>query len=589
MEMETSWRLGRLGSRLPARPGDPSHGRIALHRAPRGPVFRPTLPPYDLAEWPTLPFPERLRRVCVAWADQGYGSPPAVYLAYLLKLGAYVAGWAAWCTVGTGWALGDLAQWWASDVAFAKFVLWTLLFEGLGFGCGSGPLTGRYLPPVGPLFYFLRPGTTKLPTWPLPGLGHRRTLLDVAAYAAALGALVWALAGAAPTLDRIGPFLLVLPVLGVLDKTMFLAFRPEHHASVLLCLLFPDWLPGAKVVWLAVWWWAATSKVNAHFPAVVAVMASNSPFSPLFWKRAMYAAYPDDLRPSRLAAALAHGGTFLEYAFPLVLALSGGGPVTLATLGVATGFHLFILSQVPMGVPLEWNVIMIYGAWVLFGVHADVPAWSVHSPLLLGWLLGAHLLLPVWGSVRPDQVSFLLAMRYYAGNWATSVWLFRRDAAGASASAKLEALTKWSPPVSRQLGRLYDEATVTAITSKVVAFRAMHLHGRAVRWLAARAVPDLDAVEWLDGEVVAGLAVGWNFGEGHLHDAQLLRAVQAQCGFAPGELRVVFVESQPIHRATHRWRVEDAATGPVAEGELPVSALLALQPYPVAGEPAPTR
>ncbi len=548
-------------------------------------MLRPLLPPYDLAQWRALPYAERLRWVCGAWAVQGYGSPTGVYLVYLAKLGAYVFGWALWCTVGTGLALGDLATWWSSDVAFAKFVLWTLLFEGVGLGCGSGPLTGRYLPPVGPALYFLRPGTTKLPLVPFPVLGgHRRTVVDVAAWAFAVGALVWGLSGPAATPDRLLPFLLVLPVLGLLDKTMFLAFRPEHHASVLVCLLFPDWLPGAKVVWLAVWWWAATSKVNAHFPAVIAVMASNSPFSPEWWKRRMYVAYPDDLRPSRLAHVLAHAGTFLEYAFPLVLVLSPGGPVTTATLVVATGFHLFILSQVPMGVPLEWNILMIYGAWVLFGVHADVPTWAVTSPGLWAWLFAVHLALPVYGSVYPDRVSFLLAMRYYAGNWATSVWLFRKDAAGSS-SARLDThLTKWSPHVARQLAMLYDDATVEAITSKVVAFRAMHLHGRAVRELALRAVPDVDAVEWIDGEVVAGMVVGWNFGEGHLHDDQLLRAVQAQCGFGPGELRVVMVESQPIHRAVHAWRIVDAHDGVVATGEVAVAELVDRQPWPVAGE-----
>ena len=28
----------------------------------------------------------------------------------------------------------------------------------------------------------------------------------------------------------------------------------------------------------------------------------------------------------------------------------------------------------------------------------------------------------------PSRVSFLLAMRYYAGNWAYNIWLFRGDA-----------------------------------------------------------------------------------------------------------------------------------------------------------------
>jgi hypothetical protein len=31
-------------------------------------------------------------------------------------------------------------------IAFQKAIVWSLLFEVLGLGCGSGPLTGRYLP-----------------------------------------------------------------------------------------------------------------------------------------------------------------------------------------------------------------------------------------------------------------------------------------------------------------------------------------------------------------------------------------------------------------------------------------------------------
>lgn len=543
----------------------------AYHR----PMFTPRLPPYDLRAWRTLPFPRRLELVCQAWAEQGYGSPKGVYALYALKIALYVAGWAWFCTFSRDGRLADLGSWWASDTAFAKAVGWTLLFEGLGLGCGSGPLTGRYLPPVGGALYFLLPGTTKLPLVDLPRLGgNRRTALDVALYALTLVALVRLLVAPAVTAWEIVPVLVLIPVLGILDKTLFLVFRSEHHLSVLLCLLFPDWLPGAKVVWLAVWWWAATSKLNAHFPAVLCVMVSNSPFVPADVKRRMYRDPPHDLRPSRLAAALAHGGTALEYLFPLALVVSDGGPVTWITLAVMTTFHLFILSQVPMGVPLEWNVIMIYGGFVLFGVHADVPVGALSSPLLIAWLIGFHLALPVYGSLFPDRVSFLLAMRYYAGNWATSVWLFQPGA-----SAKLDRLTKPAPGVRAQLAWLYDEDTIDALLSKVVAFRTMHLHGRAVRELVGRAVPNVDEVEWLDGEIVAGLALGWNFGEGHLHDLPLLRAIQAQCGFEAGELRVVMVESQPIHRPVHAFVIADAKDGVLERGEVTVASLVDQHPW----------
>ena len=114
--------------------------------------------------------------VCEAWALQGYGSPLAVYAVYALKVLFYVWMWVVFCGFSPG--LGHLAtigQWWLSPLAFQKAILWSMLFEGLGLGCGSGPLTGRYVPPVGGFLYFLRPGTTKLPLFPaLPVLGGTR-------------------------------------------------------------------------------------------------------------------------------------------------------------------------------------------------------------------------------------------------------------------------------------------------------------------------------------------------------------------------------------------------------------------------------
>jgi len=85
--------------------------------------------------------------------------------------------------------------------------------------------------------------------------------------------------------------------------------------------------------------------------------------------------------------------------------------------------------------------------------------------------------------------------------------------------------------------------------------------------------------EYLDGELVAGLSLGWNFGDGHLHDEHLMQAIQAQCGFEPGELRCIFVKSQPILGKTLSYRIVDAATGVIEQGKLPVAELLTRQPW----------
>ena len=91
-------------------------------------------------------------------------------------------------------------------------------------------------------------------------------------------------------------------------------------------------------------------------------------------------------------------------------------------------FHLHIISTVPMGVPLEWNLFFIFSLFFLFGAYGDITVYDLDNPLLLVVLLPALLGLPLLGNLRPDLVSFLPAMRYYAGNWATSAWLFRDDA-----------------------------------------------------------------------------------------------------------------------------------------------------------------
>jgi hypothetical protein len=256
--------------------------------------------------------------------------------------------------------------------------------------------------------------------------------------------------------------------------------------------------------------------------------------------------------------------------------LSDGGTTTTIALVVMLLFHTFITSSIPMGVPIEWNIIMVYGAFVLFGPYADVSAFSVGSPLLIAFLAVTLVGLPLVGNLVPSRVSFLSSMRYYAGNWAYSVWLFKGDS-----SKKLDAhLTKAAPRLPDQLRKFLDDETITATLSKVLGFRAMHLHGRCLQSLLPKAVDDIDDYEYLDGELVAGIVIGWNFGEGHLHNMQLLRAIQEQCHFEEGELQCIFVESQPMGQPTHSWTIADAATGVRETGKIRVKDLLDLQPWP---------
>jgi hypothetical protein len=236
--------------------------------------------------------------------------------------------------------------------------------------------------------------------------------------------------------------------------------------------------------------------------------------------------------------------------------------------------HGFITSNVPMGVPIEWNILVVYGALALFWTHPEVAAFQVGSVTLGVFLFGMLVALPLFGNLFPGRLSFLLAMRYYAGNWASSVWLFRGES-----HRKLTKLTMSVPWIYDQLGVLYDRGTSVGMVGRVMAFRMMHLHGRSLPLLIPRAVPDLRDYEYLDGEIVAGLTLGWNFGDGHLHHEGLLTALQTQCGFEEGELRCIFLEAQPLGRSTLTYRIHDAKTGLRERGELEVAELRTRQPW----------
>jgi hypothetical protein len=229
-----------------------------------------------------------------------------------------------------------------------------------------------------------------------------------------------------------------------------------------------------------------------------------------------------------------------------------------------------------MGVPLEWNVFFIFSLFYLFGHYSSISIFDLNSPLLLAFLLVALAVIPVVGNMFPQQISFLPAMRYYAGNWASSVWCFR-----AGAEAKLDAdVIKSSALTANQLAKLYDPATAEIVSDKVRAFRSMHVHGRALNGLLHRALDNEADYTVREGETVAGPLIGWNFGEGHLHNEQLVEAVQRRCQFDDGDLRVIILEGQPIHLQKQWYRIVDAKTGLLEEGYVTVKDMLARQPWP---------
>lgn len=545
-------------------------------------LMNPADLPYDFEEWEELPFPERAKKVCQAWAMQGFGAPPFTVIFYTLKIAFYIWIWLIFCSYST--ELGNfetIGDWWVNLEAVGKALTWTILIEVIGFGGASGPLTGRYMPILGGITYWLLPGTVKMPIF--KALGDQRNFVDVLLYIALLYFLIKACVAPALTPEVVLPILLLLPIIGLFDTQIFLAARADVWYPALFVFLFPGEAGGAlKVLWFAIWFWAAFSKLTPTFTSVVAVMISNSPFLNFKWlKKMLFKKYPDDLRMSKTAIYIAHFGTIVEFSLPIFLMAGtflGWSQETMfyCLIGM-TAFHAFIFINFPMGVPMEWNVIMVYGGWVLFGFNPEMlPTDIVGLPIIALfaiWLIA----FPILGNFFPKHISFLLSMRYYAGTWPYSVWLFKRG----SKLEKLEPhIRKTSPDSRKQLGYFYNEKTVHSVLSRMISFRMMHLPGRALQDILPKTVDNIDDYYWFDGETIAGEVLGWNFGDGHLHQEKLLASIQKRCNFENAELRVIMVESPQLHNGRLHWRIHDAKNGLMEEGFAFVKELKQKMPWP---------
>jgi hypothetical protein len=554
--------------------------------------LKPDLPVVDFAEWSKGTRAEKIRPMARHWAEVGFGTPVALHLFYVVKILLYVlGGWLfALATKGIDGFL-NVGAWWSEPIVFQKVVLYTMLFEVIGLGCGFGPLNNRFFPPMGSILYWLRPKTIRLPPWPtrIPFTrGTARTPFDVLLYAALLVMLLRALlsdgTGGVPgmlPIWQIATILGLLAVLGLRDKVIFLAARGEVYATLTVTFLFAgvDMIIAAKVVFVVIWMGAATSKLNKHFPFVISTMMSNNPvMRPKWLKRMFFEKFPDDLRPGRLSRVIAHISTAIEMLVPLVLFFSHGGWGTAIAAIVMVCFHFGILSAIPMGVPLEWNVFMIFGVLSLFVAHAHLGLSDLNNPVPVAILIVVIAGVVILGNLFPRKISFLPGMRYYAGNWDTSWWCIKP-----SANEKIDrGLVAIASMPQAQLEKYYgSEEQAQIVLHMGYAFRGFNTHGKALMTLVHRAMAGYDEDDYVvtEGERLCSTAVGWNFGDGHMHNEQLIAAMQERCHFEPGEVRVVLLDAQPIHKQTQEYRLVDAATGEFERGRVCVADMVIRQPW----------
>jgi hypothetical protein len=565
--------------------------------------IKPYLPDVDPDTFLKKPLMDRMRILAADWAENGFGSPKWIHTMYIVKLVVFFAiGGITVATLTSGLpAFWHVTEWWNQPIVYQKVILWTVLLEAIGVAGSWGPLAGKAKPMTGGILFWARPGTIRLRPWkwvPFTN-GDRRTWFDIGLYVALLVSLAVpllspgvhsdSLSKAVPdnTSGLVNPALLIAPIVllvlnGLRDKTIFLASRGEQYLPVLVIfavLPFVNMIIALKMVIVVVWVGAGWSKFGKHFSNVIGPMVSNTPYTFKWLRRAHYRNFPRDLRPSRLADFMAHvNGTTVEIVAPLVLFFSTNKWLTLAAALFMVGFHLFIISTFPLAVPLEWNVVFGYTTIFLF---LGFPNWNGYAPwnMTPPWLAlivaAALLFYPALGNLRPDKVSFLPSMRQYAGNWASALWTF-----APGAEEKLNRVTRSaSNQIDQFIAAGYEPEWAEITLQKTTAWRSMHSQARGLYSLLLTHLPDIDTRTVREGEFVCNSLIGFNFGDGHLHNADMIQAVQREAAFEPGECVIAWVESEAFGSGVQHYQLIDAALGVVERGTWKVSDAVAEQPW----------
>ena len=510
------------------------------------------------------------------WAQNGFGTPQSVLIFYIIKMLLFIGVWFIAIVLRQEQVDFTSEEFWFSKASIIQAFAWAMCFELLGFGCGSGPLTGRYLPPIGGVLYFSRLGTIRRSPFKSTTT-KRRNFLDILIYWTfifSLQTFLWMPDRATPS--ALTAFLLTYVAMGLRDQTVFLAGRPEHYLCALFCFAWnAEWMTGLFCIQMSLWLWAAVSKLTPHFPYVITVMASNAPYKTLKGLRKhLYASIPLDLRPSKTAIKLAHFGTVVEFFGPLFFCLGPESVMGIFGIAIMICFHIFILCHFPMGVPLEWNLVMIFGALCSF-FHFDAIAFSTESASLLGILTLPCFVIPLIGNLYPRYVSFLPSMRYYAGNWAYTMWLVKPEHLS---KIRAHCHIPYANPFA-QIERLFDDEVAESAKQAVLAFRCMHLHGRELVQLLETEVSDLSQYSIFDGEMMGGWILGWNFGDGHLHNQHLIKNVFGGEVLRADDVFLLTVESQPLQSSTLQWGLYDGCGDRIMQGIFCTKKLRQKQPW----------
>jgi hypothetical protein len=140
-------------------------------------------------------------------------------------------------------------------------------------------------------------------------------------------------------------------------------------------------------------------------------------------------------------------------------------------------------------------------------------------------------------------------------------------------------IAKASGLMHEQLETLYDAEFGQIANHKFRTWRSMHIPGRAINGLLEPGLDSAGNYFCIEGELMSGSLNGWNMGDGHMHNIRMIESVQKRCHFAPGELVVIMIESQPIQRKDIACRIYDAAIGTIESGRVKVDDVVDRQPW----------
>ncbi len=586
----------------------------------------------DPTEFIQKPLQERLKVLTKNWGEYGFGAAKNIQIMYLMKLfGGYLIGGTLLITLTSGHNPFHLSTYALDPIFYQKFLVLTMLLDALGVGGSWGPLAGKFGPLTGGVRFWSRPGTIRLAPYKwIPGVkGTERGVFDVFLYWGFLFSMGAALlmpgrtdlaslanfktyvaehAAGLPSwlvnnyenfsLIQTTPLIaavIFLLLVGLRDKIIFLAARSEQYLlPVIFCFAFPLWSQNGvvdliiafKVYLVMIWVGAGFSKFNRHFTPVIPAMMSNTPFYVPRWaKKKLYRDFDnDDMRPSHLAGFIAHvPGTIVEFVTPLIMlfvvgtGFGGQTTVTIATL-LMIGFCFFIISTFPLAVPLEWNLLFAMTASIFFLGYPNQAGFSVFD-MSHAWMpfavVAIHVFLVIFGSIRPDKVSFLASLRQYEGNWASGIWAIVPEAE--KKLHKVYRPTKDQIDQFQAMGLPYPLAE--AFLQMTIGWRSLHSQSKGLYSVLLTDVPDIDHRRVREAEFACNAMIGFNFGEGHFHNEELIAAIQEQAGFEPGELLVAWCESEPLWHGYHEYKLIDAALGVVERGKFRVKDTVAQQPW----------